>query len=212
MYLLVIVLAIIIGAVYITSVFIKRNKPEKNKRIDSPFSVVKSYFKPDYSSESTNIREEGTRILTTWFVYILNHKGHVLRTIPISIGGKEEYTIGRDADCDITITDNTVSGVHATIVSDDEKGCVIRDNDSTNGLVVVEGKQEHRYDEIPLSDLAEGTAVYLGNTPLAVMKANSRKELHIMKKQSLSVPDDDYSDDYSSAETHINIKKKKLSY
>ena len=204
---LVIVLAIVSGVVYLASVFIKKNKLDKNKQTSNPISVVKKYFRPDYSIGSTNIREEGTRILTTWFVYILNSKGHVLRTIPISLGGKEEYTIGRDSDCDISIADNTVSGVHATIVSDDEKGSIIRDNDSTNGLVIVEGKQEHRYDEIPLTTLSEGTVVYLGNTPMAVMKANSRKELHVVKKQSCCIPEDDYSDNYSYTGTHIRKKK-----
>lgn len=44
-------------------------------------------------------------------------------------------SVGRDPQCDVFLNDMTVSRVHATIEVD-EKGCVIRDENSFNGVWV----------------------------------------------------------------------------
>jgi len=60
--------------------------------------------------------------------------------IDISIrGGK--LTIGRDPQCDIFLNDMTVSRHHAVIESD-EKGSVIRDTNSFNGVWVNDNMEE----------------------------------------------------------------------
>ena len=60
--------------------------------------------------------------------------------LDISIKGGP-LTIGRDPQCDIFLNDMTVSRHHATIESD-EKGCIIRDTNSFNGVWVNDAMQE----------------------------------------------------------------------
>ncbi len=82
----------------------------------------------------------------------LNHSinGHVVSVYEV----KERARIGRKAECEITIEDPTVSGVHAELLYDNENW-IICDRNSTNGIRVNGAK-------VVREQLQDGSVVAIG--------------------------------------------------
>jgi len=95
---------------------------------------------------------------------------------------QKETTVGRDAEVDIQLNDDTVSRVHATIIfqnidrPSEEPRCVLVDNNSRNGAYL-NGKRVTQ----PVA-LQNGDRVFIGNTCLAFF---IRTEMEINSDQQL---------------------------
>jgi two-component system, cell cycle response regulator len=82
-----------------------------------------------------------TRLLSTFLVRMGDRSGYLVRIHPVAVGEgvltlpAARTVIGRDADCDIVVTDTDVSRRHACIEFADG-AYVIRDLGSTNGTLV----------------------------------------------------------------------------
>lgn len=86
------------------------------------------------------------------------HKGEDFKIVE----GKNK--LGKNADCDVVLTDDFISGEHALIYYEkDDKHFLITDTGSTNGTYVYEGGE---YKKITSRELLDNDTVKLGETPL----------------------------------------------
>ncbi len=93
------------------------------------------------------------------------HTGNALhKTLFYHLNDKKEMTIGRSSDCDIVLTHETVSRVHAKVIKTAEGRFLIMDTGSLNG-VYVNGKKVSRA-EIGVED-----KIYIGRFRLGLQEA-----------------------------------------
>jgi hypothetical protein len=86
------------------------------------------------------------------------HKGEDFKIVE----GKNK--LGKNADCDVVLTDDFISGDHALIYYEkDDKHFLITDLGSTNGTYVYEGGE---YKKITRRELLDNDTVKLGETQL----------------------------------------------
>jgi hypothetical protein len=86
------------------------------------------------------------------------HKGEDFKIVE----GKNK--LGKNADCEVVLTDDFISGEHALIYYErDEKHFLITDTGSTNGTYVYEGGE---YKKITSRELLDNDTVKVGETQL----------------------------------------------
>lgn len=192
---IVLVIVVFAGAV-IWKLFGKKKKSSASDDSNMYFSGYRTYD------------DNSTLVMSSWSVSVLNPKdGSILRTIPMSLAANDEFTIGRDAACSLCLSDRTISGYHAYITSDKDGVFTLYDNDSMNGIVVIEEGKEIKHDELQLSD---GLVCFIGSTPLGFSKTNSRREIsftgkHTYNKTSRNNGDNSTKKNFGSTRIHFNM-------
>lgn len=161
-----------------------------------------------YCTNSRTYDDNATLVMSSWSVSLLNPKdGSILRTIPMSLSSNDEFTIGRDAACSLCLSDRTISGYHAYVTSSKDGSFTLYDNDSMNGIVVIEEGKEVKHDKLQLSD---GLVCFIGSTPLGFSKTNSRREIsftgkHIYNKTNQNTCDNSTKKNFGSKRIHFNM-------
>lgn len=155
----------------------------KNKKVSIPFT------KEAFTKKSTFWDDGETMICSSWNVSVLSpESGKALQTVPICIPSEDYFTIGRDKKCTLRLNDKTVSAYHAYFTKSDDGEYILRDSDSLNGIMCVEGNKERMYDELPLED---GLVCFLGNTPLGFSHNDSRNEFQFHNNKRKTVARED---------------------
>lgn len=72
------------------------------------------------------------------------------------------YSVGRGRYCDIQLSDPTVSTLHCHILRQEDGSFLIRDTESTNGILV-------NHIQVESAPLAPGMWVFIGQTELVVL-------------------------------------------
>jgi len=122
---------------------------DKNQVLDTDAPGI-----PKHGAEEGQVEDERTRMLDAEEVFIEDQQTampyHRLLVISKKAFGKEylvdqsEITVGRSRDCSITLDDQTVSSIHATIRIERDD-CILRDMNSKNGTFVNTSRLKEEY-------------------------------------------------------------------
>jgi len=119
--------------------------------------------KPTSDNRETSASDDGhTRIMPAWNVLYHSRRGIV--EVPLVLTNNK-FTIGKNKDCDLVITDSSYVGRTHAIVSHDKYGYFIVDYKSKNGMFLF--GNEERKDELPITD---GLCVRLANIKISFKK------------------------------------------
>lgn len=89
---------------------------------------------------------------------------------------KTKITIGRDPNCDVPLTDSSVSRLHAELIITDVGQLMLRDCRSSNGTILIRGaaRQQVQEEVVYPSD-----RVQFGRVPLYVSDLLAKADVHI---------------------------------
>lgn len=100
--------------------------------------------------------DDGIETVAEGVLFVFSSAGSDNKWYSVQLSEKQELTVGREENCDITLPHISVSKQHAKIVREDD-GYYIVDNNSTNGIIVnskrISGKEKlHEKDVISITN------------------------------------------------------------
>lgn len=125
-------------------------------------STVNKGLKNEKVCRKNRKQNNGTYIMPTWGIQLLNTEGEPIKKKDISFLPGKGFYIGSSEDCDFVINSPFISSKHAVIAQDDD-GYFIKDLNSKNKLRV-------ENEIVDQADLRDGLIVYLANIPCRIVK------------------------------------------
>ena len=127
-------------------------KPSTNGLIYNNTSIVRRII-----SDGDFIRiDDGVETVSEGVLFVFSSADSENKWLTLPLSGKRDYTIGRDAACDLALPHVSVSKLHARITLEQD-GYYLSDNGSTNGVIInncpVSGKVKlHEKDVIVITN------------------------------------------------------------